>query len=326
MMIVAELSANHQGSFARAIELIDAAAEAGADAIKLQTWTPETMAFAGNKIESGAWAGQDMQALYAEAHTPWEWVKPLFDHAKKRGMIAFSTPFDLGALEFLESINCPIYKISSFEIVDLDLIRACAKTGKRLIISTGMASRLEILLAVKAAEGAASITILKCTSAYPAKPESCNLSTLEDLKRICPSVGISDHTQGIAIPVAATVIGIDVIEKHLTLSRKEGLDAQFSLEPQEFKQMVTECHNAVKAIGTVQYGPTPDELPSYGLRRSLYLKKDISQGERITKDHVCTARPGLGAQPKLLPLLLNRTMLKAATVGTPLTEDMLARA
>ena len=326
MMIVAELGASHNGSFARAIELIDLAADAGADAVKFQTWTPETMAFAGNKIESGAWIGMDMQALYAQAHTPWEWMKPLFDHAKKKGLIAFSTPFDHGALEFLETLNCPIYKISSFEIVDLELIRACAKTGKRLIISTGMASRMEVLLAVKAAEGAASITLLKCTSAYPARPESCNLSTLEDLKRICPSVGISDHTHGISVPVAATVMGIDVIEKHLTLSRKEGLDAQFSLEPHEFKQMVAECRNAQEAIGTVQYGPTPDELPSLKLRRSLYLKKDVAKGERLTKDHITTARPNLGAQPRLLPLLLNRAMLKAASAGTPLTEDLLVRA
>jgi len=322
-MIVGEISCNHLGHFARAVELIDAAKYAGADAVKFQTWTPDSMAFEGNKIESGAWTGRDMQELYAEAHTPWDWHKPLFEHARKLGLVPFSTPFDIGALEFLETLDCPIYKISSFEIVDLELIRACAKTGKSLIISTGMASRMEILLAVKAAEGAASTTLLKCTSAYPARPESCNLSTLMDLKRICPSVGISDHTQGIAVPVAATMMGIDVIEKHLTLSRKEGLDAQFSLEPHEFKQMVDACRIAKQAIGTIQYGPTPDELPSYQLRRSLYLKKDVVQGQRITKQDITTARPGLGAKPCLLPILLNRTMLKQAKAGTPLTEDML---
>ena len=323
-MIVAEVSCNHLGHFARAVELIDAAKFAGADAVKFQTWTPDTMAFEGNRIESGSWIGRDMQELYAEAHTPWDWHKPLFEHARKLGLVPFSTPFDLQALEFLEMLDCPIYKISSFEIVDLDLIRACAKTGKRLIISTGMASRMEVLLAVKAAEGAVSTTLLKCTSAYPARPEDCNLSTLEDLKRICPSVGISDHTQGIAVPVAATMMGIDVIEKHLTLSRKEGLDAQFSLEPHEFKQMVDACRLAKQAIGTVHYGPTPEELPSYRLRRSLYIKKDLDQGHRITREDIITARPGLGANPCMLPLLLNRTMLYPAKAGTPLTEDMLS--
>lgn len=329
MFIVAELSCNHEGRFNRAMQLIDAAAQSGADAIKLQTWTPGKMA-SKHTIESGPWAGRNLQSLYDEAQTPWGWHKPLFDYAKKRGMIGFSTPFDLGALEFLESINCPMYKIASFEIVDLELIKACAKTGKPLIISTGMATQEEIIAAVDVvmtiAGMGADLTLLKCTSAYPAPFEDCNLKTMEAMSKYAAKVGLSDHTKGIAVPIAATVMGADVIEKHLTLSRKEGLDAEFSLEPSEFKQMVTECRNAEKSIGVVHYGPTRSEGPSFALRRSLHFSKDIHTGEVLTADHVTTARPGTGEHPAMLFTLIGRTMLETAEAGTPIKKEMLVRA
>lgn len=329
MFIVAELSCNHKGHLNNAIALVDAAADAGADAIKLQTFIPARMAFKGNIIQDGSWKDFDLYELYERSVTPMEWHKPLFDYAKSKGLVAFSTPFDLQSLKFLESIDCPIYKISSFEIRDLELIEACAKTGKPLIISTGMASKREIVEAAWTAcmADCSDLTFLKCTSAYPTPAEDCNLATMVEIGKLTKAdIGISDHTQGIAVPVAATVLGASVIEKHLTLSRSDGLDADFSLEPHEFKQMVAECRNAAKAIGEVQYGPTPSEMSSYALRRSLFVSKDICAGEILTREHLIAARPNLGESPAKLKQLLGRTMKASVEAGTPFIEGMLVRA
>ena len=271
--IVAELSCNHGGSLDRALELVRAAADAGANAVKLQTWTPGTMVSDHAAVmETGPWAGQNLAKLYEEAHTPWHWHKPIFDYAQSRGIEAFSTPFDVGALEFLETLGCPRYKIASFEIIDLDLIKSVAATGKPLIMSTGMATRKEIALATVAAysQKCRDLTLLKCTSAYPASAEDANLATMQALARGYPwcGVGLSDHTRGIGVAVGAAALGATVIEKHLTLLRADGgPDAAFSMEPDEFEDMVIACRQAAAAIGRVYFGPTIAEMPMVEVRR-----------------------------------------------------------
>lgn len=322
MILVAELSCNHLGSLAKARELVIAAADSGADAVKFQTFKPEKMCLRPYIIQSGPWAGRDIQDLYREAYTPWEWHKELFELSDSLGMVAFSTPFDLESLAFLESIDCPWYKISSFEIVDLYLIRACAATGKPLFISTGMASLEEIEDAAKAAKDT-TFTFLKCTSAYPSPYEDCNLTTMLDLKTRFGSVGISDHTKGIAVPITAVALGAVIVEKHFSLSRKEGLDADFSLEPHEFKQMAQECRNAEAALGEVKFGPTAAEKSSFDLRRSLYFAKDIEAGQTLTKDYVVTARPNLGMKPARLDEVLGHVMAQSAKAGDPIREEMI---
>ena len=321
MIISAEISCNHAGSVDKAIQLVAAAAACGADAVKFQTFTPEKMAIRPYIIEHGPWAGKDIQELYREAETPRDWHRPLFDIAEALGMVAFSTPFDVDSLNFLESINCPMYKIASFEIVDLELIRACASTGKHLYISTGMATWEEIEAAADAAKGT-EFTFMKCTSSYPAPPGDANLRTMISLKRKFGSVGLSDHSKGLAVPITATVLGASIIEKHLTLSRTEGLDCDFSLEPDEFKQMVIECRNAEKSIGETKYAVTESEHSSFALRSSLYIIKDIKSGEVLTQDHVGTSRPNLGMNPIKLGDVLNKTMAKSVNAGEPLTEEM----
>lgn len=271
--IVAEMSANHLGSLDRAMRIVDAAAEAGADAIKLQTFDPIQMVDPLKIIESGPWAGQRAITLYKQAHTPRDWHRPIFDHAKRLGLIAFSSAFHPDDVQFLEWLGCPIYKISSFELTDIDLIRCAAKTGKALIISTGMGSKVEIGLAIGTVfntRPTADLTVLKCTSAYPADARDANLATLYDMRERWPycGFGLSDHTPGTAVAVAAVALGADVIEKHLTLSRADGgPDAAFSMDPAEFAQLVTECRRAAAAIGEVRYGPTPAEASSMQLRR-----------------------------------------------------------
>lgn len=271
--IVAELSANHLGSLNRACDLITAAAEAGADAIKLQCFTPEQMADPGVMIESGPWKGRELLDLYRETHTPREWFGPLFAGAQHLGMQAFASVFHPDDVDFLETLNCPIYKISSFEVTDIALIRHTSRTGKRIIISTGMAARDEIFKAVVAAGWGRSPpslpTLLKCTSAYPARPEDANLAAMVSLRDVCGcKFGLSDHSLSPAVPVAAAVLGASVIEKHLTLSRVDGgPDAAFSLEPAEFKRMVEDVQDAVAAIGTATWGPTEAEASSLALRR-----------------------------------------------------------
>lgn len=277
--IVAELSANHLGSLERALRLVDAARDAGADAVKLQTFTPEQMAELGTVLESGPWAGRSLVDLYREAHTPREWHCPLFDRAREMGLVAFSSVFHPDDVDFLETLGCPIYKIASSEVTDHALIRHAARTGKPLIISTGMATHDEILAAAIAADYSPHLTLLKCTSAYPADASEANLTTMQWLTAIprCRAFGLSDHTLGIGVAVAATALGASVIEKHLTLSRADGgPDAAFSMEPHEFAQMVTECRRAAAAIGEVRYGPTESEASSLPLRRMANGKRGVS--------------------------------------------------
>lgn len=272
--IVAELSANHNGSLDRALRLVDAAAQAGADAVKFQLYDPDKMAPSDLVIESGPWAGRNARELYREAMTPREWFLPLFDHARRCGIEAFSSVFDIDGLAFLESLGCPRYKIASFEILDLELIRAVAAAGKPLIISTGMATLEEIGSAVFHAGRCDGLTLLKCTSAYPAPPWHANLQTITHLRVRFPhvDVGLSDHTLGIGAAVAATVLGASLIEKHLTLSRADGgPDAAFSSEPHEFAAMVKACREAAQAIGEVRYGPTESERPQLQLRGRTLL-------------------------------------------------------
>lgn len=270
--IVAEISGDHLGSLDRAIKLVQAAAKAGADAVKFQTFTPEQMVDAGVMITSGPWAGREALELYRETYTPREWHPELFACARECGIEAFSSVFHPDDVDFLETLNCPRYKIASFELTDLNLIWHAAKTGKPLILSTGMASEHEIWRATTAtaASGAASCTLLKCTSAYPATAQNANLATIFVMKETWPKcrIGLSDHTQGIGVAVAAAFMGASMIEKHLTLSRADGgLDAAFSMEPDEFAQMVTECRRAVEALGEVRYGPLPAEAEYVKLRR-----------------------------------------------------------
>lgn len=271
--IIAEMSANHLGDLARAHRIIDAAANADAHAIKLQTFTPEQMVDSDKMIETGPWAGWKAIDLYRKAHTPREWHAELFEHARNLGLVAFSSVFHPDDVDFLETVDCPIFKISSFELLDIPLLRRAAATGKPMMISAGMASREEIGAAIDVVndtESSVNITLLKCTSAYPANATDANLKTICDLADFAgiEAVGLSDHTMGIGVAVAAVAMGASVIEKHLTLSRNDdGPDAAFSMEPEEFKQMVTECRRAAAAIGTVRYGPTPGEAASMLLRR-----------------------------------------------------------
>ncbi|GIN59603.1 pseudaminic acid synthase [Lederbergia ruris] len=330
--IIAEMSGNHNQSLDRALAIVEAAAKAGAHGLKIQTYTPDTMTL---NIDSGdffvddkenMWAGKTLYELYGEAHTPWEWHKPIFDRCKKLGMIPFSTPFDETAVDFLETLAVPCYKIASFENNDLPLIRKVAATGKPLIISTGMASVAELDKAVQVAReaGCKDLILLKCTSTYPAEATNSNIATISHMRELfnC-EVGLSDHTLGCGVAVASVALGATVIEKHLTLSRSEGgVDAAFSLEPEEFRTLVIETKRAWQAIGKVQYGPTENEKKSLQFRRSLYITKDMKAGDRFTKDNLRAIRPGAGLSPKYIDLLLGKKIGKDAPAGTPLSWDL----
>lgn len=321
--IVAEISCNHLGRLERALTLIDAAKKAGADAVKFQCWARDMMVLTDHRIEGTAWNTRSMKELYAEAWTPWNWFPALFEHAKRVGIECFASVFDHESLAFLEGLGCPRYKIASFEIVDLSLIKAVAKTGKPIVISTGMASEDEVFDAVELADLFTDVTVLKCTSAYPAAAAGANLATLRVLTEYDylpedASVGLSDHTLGLVVPVAATVLGATMIEKHLTLNRSDGgPDAAFSSEPHEFRAMVDACREAAQAIGEVRYGPTEEEKPSLQFRRSLYWARDIEAGETITREHLRTARPALGASPADLPKYLGCTASRDLAFGDP---------
>lgn len=322
--IVAELSANHQGLLQRALDLVAAAAAAGADAVKLQTFTPESMvADPDYVIPDGPWAGRRLIELYAEALTPREWHGPIFRHARALGLPAFSTPFSPDDADFLESIGCPIFKIASFELVDLPLIAHVAAKGKPVVLSTGMASIAEVEEAVSAAVGAGctDLTVLKCTSAYPAPPAAANLVTMAHMaKRFGCKAGLSDHTLGIAVPVAATVMGAAMIEKHLTIRRADGgPDAGFSLEPHEFAQMVAACRAAAVAVGHVTYGPEPSEHPQLALRRSLWWTKDQAAGTKATG--IRTARPALGLHPRELTRITGQVLARDVRSGQPVQPE-----
>ncbi len=323
--IVAEMSANHLGSLDRALAIVDAAAAAGADAVKLQTWAPGTMCIDQSfTLNTGPWAGRRLADLYEEAWLPWQFHKPIFDRCAERGIECFSAPFDRASVDFLETLGCPRYKIASFELVDLPLIAYAASKGKPIILSTGMASVMEIASARDAAKAAPWITQLKCTSAYPADASDANLASIShgNSHSIDSDFGLSDHTPGIGVAVAAAALGAVMIEKHLTLARADGgPDAGFSMEPAEFAQLVTECRRAAAAIGTVQYGCSHGE--STALRRSLWFKRDLPAGHVITEEDTCTARPALGISPVRLSLVLGTALSKAAHAGQPVTEESL---
>jgi pseudaminic acid synthase len=330
--IIAELSANHGQDFKQAVKLIHAAFESGADAVKLQTYTPDTITLPCDtecfKVGEGMiWSGKNLHDLYSEAYTPWEWQPELKRIAEEIGIPLFSTPFDPTSVEFLEKMNIPAYKIASFEVVDIPLIRQIAKTGKPIIMSTGMATLAEIEEAVSCIRetGNDQIVLLKCTSAYPAPPDEANIRTIPHMaETFNVPVGLSDHTLGIAVPVAAVALGAVVIEKHLTLSRSiPGPDSAFSLEPQEFKAMVDEIRITEKALGRVNYQITENEKPSRKFRRSLFVVRDIKKGEIFSHENVRSIRPAQGLPPKYLDTVIGKHAVDNYKKGTPLRWDML---
>lgn len=331
--VIAEMSGNHNQSLERALRLVDAAADAGAHALKLQTYTADTMtidvSLPGFQIEDphSLWNGQTLYDLYRRAHTPWEWHAPIFERCVKRGLVAFSTPFDASAVDFLESLGAPCYKIASFENVDLPLIRRVAATGKPLIISTGMASVAELGEAVDAARdaGCVDLVLLKCTSSYPASPANSNLATISHLRELFDChVGLSDHTLGIGVACAAVAEGAVVIEKHFTLSRDDGgVDSAFSLDAGELAALTAETERAWQAFGEVRYGPSAAERPSLAFRRSVYVVADIAAGERLSRDNLRCIRPGFGLPPKCLEALLGRRVRRDTKRGTPASWDLL---
>jgi len=328
--IVAEMSANHNHDFDRAVKIIEEAKETGADAVKLQTYTPDTMTIDCDndyfRIKGTIWGGRTLYDLYRDAYMPWEWQPKLKKVAETMDMDLFSTPFDSTAVDFLEKMNVPAYKVASFEIVDIPLIEKMARTGKPLIISTGMATLAEIEEAVRAARnsGAAEIALLKCTSAYPAPPEEMNLSTIPHLAEAFDvPVGLSDHTLGIAVPVAAIALGAFIIEKHFTLSRDiPGPDSAFSLEPHEFKAMVEAVRTTEKALGIVHYGAGDQEAPSRNFRRSLFVVRDMKAGDIFTPENVRSIRPGHGLHTRHLKDVIGRHCSRDIERGTPLAWDL----
>jgi N-acetylneuraminate synthase len=331
--IIAEMSGNHNQSLERALEIVDAAAEAGAHALKIQTYTADTMTLDIREGEflisdpSSLWAGKSLYQLYEEAHTPWEWHKPIFDRCKEKGLICFSTPFDETAVDFLESLDCPCYKIASFENTDIPLIRKVACTGKPLIISTGMATVAELDETVRAAResGCDKIILLKCTSSYPSSPEHTNIITIPNMQDLFNvQVGLSDHTLGIGVALASIAIGATVVEKHFTLSRADGgVDSAFSMEPVELKALIDETERAWLSLGQISYGPTEEETKTLVFRRSLYVVKDIQAGDVFTTENVRAIRPGYGLPPKFFELLLGKKIRKDIQKGTPLNWDIL---
>lgn len=331
--VIAEMSGNHNQSLQRALDIVEAAAKAGAHGLKIQTYTAETMTLDLDEREfrisdpKSLWAGTNLYKLYGEAYTPWEWHQPIFARARELGLIPFSTPFDDTAVDLLEKLEAPAYKIASFENTDLPLIRRVAATGKPLIISTGMATIAELDDTVRAARaaGCKDLVLLKCTSTYPANPENTNLLTIPHLRELfgC-EVGLSDHTMGVGASVASVALGATVIEKHFTLNRADGgVDSTFSMEPVEMAQLVTESKRAWQALGRISYGATEAEKKSLQYRRSLYVVRDIKAGEVLTKDNVWAIRPGLGLAPKYLPQVLGRSVRVDVKRGTGLQWEMM---
>jgi pseudaminic acid synthase len=324
-LIVAEIGASHNGSLERAIKTVDAAARAGANAIKLQCYDAHTMvANRDYVIAGGPWHGRSLYELYRTAAMPWRWHETLFAVAHSHGMMAWSTPFDETAVEYLEGIGCPTYKVASHEITDLHLIATIAATRKPIIISTGMATRVEITKAIEAAKGASCITLLKCTSAYPAPIEEMNLSVIEDMRTMFrKDVGLSDHSHGPTAAVVATAMGATMIEKHIMLDQADGPDDGFADTPDEFAEMVAAVRNAAKAIGTPKYGDTPSEGPSMRLRRGLYAMRDLQPGDIVTHAKVKARRPAAALSASALPRLIGTTITRPVPAGKPLqTEDL----
>jgi pseudaminic acid synthase len=327
--IIAEMSGNHNQSLERALQIVDAAADAGAHGLKLQTYTPDTMTIQSDSglfvisEKESLWSGRSLYDLYREAYTPWEWHEPIFRRAAERGMIAFSTPFDESAVDFLESLNVPLYKIASFENTDWPLLKKVASTGKPVIMSTGAATISDIDGAVRVLRdnGCADIVLLKCTSTYPASPENSHLLTIPHLTKVFDcQVGLSDHTMGVGASIAAVALGATVIEKHFTLRRADGgVDSAFSLEPDELKLLVQESERAFLALGRISYGVQPSEKKSLQFKRSIYAVRDIKLGEAFTHENTRVIRPGDGLKPMYYDIILGRMASQAIPAGTPLT-------
>jgi pseudaminic acid synthase len=332
--VIAEMSGNHNHSLERALAIVDAAAASGAHGLKIQTYTAATMTLplaSGEFFVSdpeNLWTGRTLYDLYEEAHTPWEWHAAIFERCREHGMAGFSTPFDAAAVDFLEKLDVPCYKISSFENTDLPLVRKVASTGKPLIISTGMATVAELDETVRAARaaGARDIVLLKCTSTYPAVPENTHVRTIPHMRELfgC-EVGLSDHTMGVGAAVASVALGASVVEKHFTLARADGgVDSTFSLEPGEFRSLVDETLRAWQSLGGISYGPTAAEMKSLRYRRSLYVVQDMAAGEAFTPDNVRAIRPGLGLAPKYLEVVLQHRAGADLKKGTAVSWDILA--
>jgi pseudaminic acid synthase len=331
--IIAEMSGNHNKSLDRALEIVEAAAKAGAHAVKLQTYTADTMTldidereFFINDLDS-LWNGKSLYALYKEAHTPWEWHKPIFDRCREFGLIYLSTPFDETAVDFLEELDVPCYKIASFENTDLPLIRKVATTGKPMIISTGMATIAELDETVLTARdaGCRNVILLKCTSSYPTTPENTNILTIPHMAKLFDcQVGLSDHTMGIGVAVASIALGATVIEKHFTLSRADdGVDSAFSMEPGEMRDLVVETKRAWQGLGEITYGPTEKEKKSMVFRRSLYITKNLTVGDILSNQSVRIIRPGFGLPPKYYDIVMGKSVNRDIETGTPLTWDLI---
>ncbi|HEX9447918.1 MAG TPA: pseudaminic acid synthase [Dongiaceae bacterium] len=330
--IIAEMSANHNGSLERAFQIIDAAKEAGADAVKLQSYRADTITIDHDgpefRIQGGLWDGQRLFDLYASAAMPWDWHEPLFKHAKVRGIAIFSSPFDHSAVDLLQSLQAPAFKIASLELCDIPLIERVAATGKPMIMSTGASELGEIAEAVAAARraGCRELILLQCTSGYPTPPGESNLRTIPHLGEMFDAViGLSDHTMGTAVPVAAVAMGACVIEKHVTLARADGgVDSAFSLEPAELTRLIADCRTGWEALGQVHYGVAASEAGVRPLRRSLYVVEDVAAGELISARNVRSIRPGLGLAPKYYGRILGRKAARSLKRGTPLDWTMLA--
>jgi N-acetylneuraminate synthase len=333
-LVIAEISGNHNGSLERALQIVEAVSRAGADAVKIQTYTADTITL---DIDSPAfrvteghtlWGGRTLHSLYDEAHTPWEWHEPIFQAARDLGLIAFSTPFDETAVDFLESLDVPMYKIASLEIVDLPLIASAAATGKPLVISTGTASLSEVGAAVDTARaaGCTDLTLLVCTSSYPASPDEANLRRIPALGQLFGTkVGLSDHTMGIGVSVAAAALGATMLEKHVTLARIDGgVDSAFSLEPDELRSLVGAVDQATRALGSASAWATNSEQESLRLRPSLYVTRDVNAGDTVSPSTVRSVRPSGGLPPSAINELTGRAFTRAVTMGTPLSWDLFA--
>jgi N-acetylneuraminate synthase len=333
--IIAEMSGNHNQSLERALKIVDAVAAAGAHALKIQTYTADTMTLDVREGEfliedpKSLWKGNTLYDLYQKAHTPWEWHKPIFDRCRELGMLGFSTPFDSTAVDFLESLDAPLYKVASFENTDLPLIRKLARTGKPMIISTGLASKAEIQESVEAARGAGcrDLVLLKCTSLYPAPPAQANLATISDMREMFQcQIGLSDHTLGIGVSIASVALGATVIERHVTLDRQDGgVDSAFSLEPSELRQLVVETERAWQSIGGVSYGPSDQEKPSLRFRRSLYIAQDVKMGDVLNEKNLRSIRPGLGLPCKHYAELIGKRVRQNAKKGTPVRWELVEK-
>ena len=332
--IIAEMSGNHNQSLERALMLVEEAAKTGVDALKIQTYTPDTITIDSDREEflikdkDSLWKGETLYSLYKKAYTPWDWDKPIFDKCAKLGIIGFSTPFDFSAVDFLEDLNVPFYKIASFENYDLPLLKYVAKTKKSVIMSTGMIqlNELKESVVVLKDNGCPEVVILKCTSTYPADPENTNLLTISDMQKQFPDcvIGLSDHTLGTAVSVASIALGAKVIEKHFTVSRAEGgVDSAFSMEPDEMKNLVADANIAYQSLGKVFYGPTEAEIPSLKYRRSLYAVKDIKKGERFTPENIRSIRPAIGLSTKMYDKIIGKKAAIDISRGTPLNKNLI---